>query len=857
MATTAEALMLAAQHYQAGQAAPAEALCRHILRVDPADAYALHLLGLLAHQGRRWNEAIGFFRQALQLRPDLAEVHNSLGAVLTELGQLPEALRNFQEALRLKPDYSEALYNEGTTFRRMGRLPDAEASYRSALQLRELPQAYCNLAAVQVLQGRPAEAVASYEAALRCWPGYVDAQLSLGDLFMHLGRLEEAESCYRAALRLRPELPEAHNGLGTILNERGQYADALASLQQALHLRPDFAAAHVNLGNLFRKLGRAAEAEESYREARRLQPELPQPHNNLGLIFFVQGRFDEALACFQEALRLWPDFPEAHANLGDVHKALARLAEAEASYRDALRLQPNMLQAQNNLGLVLVARKEFSEAEAVLREAMRLWPNSAETRYNLGTLLAAQERQDEALEWYAEALRLQPDYVDALNNVAFVYREQGRLEDAISYERRAVALRPDLPFLHSNLLLVLHYPAAYDPEAVFTEHMSWARQIEGQVTRGEGRVPADRDANRRLRIGYVSGDFREHVMGRYSEAVIGAHDRSQVEGFCYAHVRKPDVCTERIRAVADHWRPVLGLSDAQAADLIQADRIDLLIDLSGHTADNRLGIFALKPAPVQLTHCGYPGGTGLSAIDYRLTDPYCDPPEQTDRWHVEKVVRLPQAHWCYAPPLTPELGPLPAQEPGAVTFASFNNLAKVTLPLLGLWAEILQALPRSRMMVQTGTGRGGDERVRTAFTKHGIESDRVTLVPRLSSEAYYRRYGEVDICLDTYPYTGCNTTADALWMGVPVVTRAGPSCVTRLGVSAMVLAGLNDLVTDSPATYVETAIRLAQNLPRLKELRAGLRGRVQRTLGNVERFTRQLETAYREMWQTYCQSSGS
>jgi predicted O-linked N-acetylglucosamine transferase (SPINDLY family) len=346
-------------------------------------------------------------------------------------------------------------------------------------------------------------------------------------------------------------------------------------------------------------------------------------------------------------------------------------------------------------------------------------------------------------------------------------------------------------------------------------------------------------------------------MGRYSEAVIAAHNRRQFEVFCYANVRREDERTRRIKSVADNWRSVVQLSDDQVARLIHDDQIDLLIDLAGHTADNRIRVFARKPAPVQVTHCGYPGGTGLTAIDYRLTDPYCDPPGRTERFHREQVMRLPEAHWCYAPPPTPEVAPLPAREAGAVTFASFGNLPKVTVPMIGLWAEILRALPRSRMLVQTGAGRAGNERVRSAFASHGICEERVTLLPVLKSEAYYRHYGEVDICLDTYPYTGCNTTADAMWMGVPVVTRAGPTCVTRLGVSALVLAGLEDLVTETPKAYVETAVRLAHDLPRLRELRVQLRDRVKRTLGDVERFARQLEAAYREMWLTYCsQASG-
>jgi protein O-GlcNAc transferase len=866
MTTIDEALGQAAQHYQAGQFALAEQLCRQILQADPAHPYALHLLGLLAFQARRWDDAVACCAAALRVRPDLAEVYNSLGAALMQRNQHADALSSFQEAVRLKPDYADAHHNEGTVYQQMGQWQQAETSYRSALRFRpDFAQAHHNLGALLVVQGRPAEAAASYQAALACWPDYFDAHINLGSVLKQMGRLEEAESCFRAALRLRPELADVHSSLGGILADRGQFPAALECLQEALRLQPTLAGAHTNLGNVLKQMGRTAEAEESYREALRHDPAFHPAHNNLGLLLMVQGKLIEAMACFQEAVRVRPDYHDAHANLGDVLKLLGRPEEAMASYRTSLRIRPYFTQAHNNLGVLLAVQGQFAESEEIFRDAVRLWPMSPEPYYNLGIAIADQNRPEEALACYEQALRLRPDYAEALNNTAFIYRQQGRIDEALAYNRKAAALQPDQHYLYSNLLLTLHYPATYDPEAVFAEHVRWAEQVEGRGARGEGRGTDEGrysdsspiETNRRLRIGYVSGDFREHVMGRYSEAVIAAHDRSQFEVFCYANIRRQDEYTQRIKATADHWRPIFGVSDAQVVELIRGDQIDLLIDLSGHTADNRVTVFAHKPAPVQVTHCGYPDTTGLAAIDYRLTDPYCDPPGKTERYHTEKVVRLPEAHWCYAPPPTPEVAPVPAQEAGVVTFASFNFLAKVTEAMIGLWARILHALPRARMVVQAGAGRTGDERVRAAFARHGIPEERVTLAGKVKSDEYYRRFGEADICLDTHPYAGCNTTADALWMGVPVVTLAGPTCVTRLGASAIVLAGLEDLVTETPEAYVETAICLAQDLPRLRALRGQLRDRVKQTLGNVDRFTRQLEAVYREMWQTYCAGSGT
>jgi predicted O-linked N-acetylglucosamine transferase (SPINDLY family) len=350
----------------------------------------------------------------------------------------------------------------------------------------------------------------------------------------------------------------------------------------------------------------------------------------------------------------------------------------------------------------------------------------------------------------------------------------------------------------------------------------------------------------------VSGDFRDHVVGRYCDGVFGAHDRERVEIFCYSSVWPEDARTQRIKDLADHWRSIVRLTDAEAADLIRNDQIDLLIDISGHSAGNRVTVFALKPAPVQASHFGYPSSTGMTAIDYRITDAYFDPPGMTEHLYAEKLVRMPEAGWCYVPWASPEIGPLPAQRTGGVTFASISTLNKVTDEMLAQWAQILREQPESRMLVVTGAGRAGDERVLCAFARNGVGPERVTLVGRQKIDAYLRLFDEVDIVLDTYPYTGGNTTADALWMGVPVVSRAGRSYVSRLAVSALVLSGLDDLLTESYSAYVETAIRLANDLPRLQELRGQLRDRVRRTLGDVQRFTRTLEEMYRGLVSGEC-----
>jgi protein O-GlcNAc transferase len=725
MATLAELRALAAQQYQAGHLGSAEQMCRQMLQADPADVYALHLLGLVAYQAGRTAEAVALLEEAVRQHPELPVLRSSLGVALTAQGRIEEAVGHLQEALRL-------------------------------------------------------------------WPASAEAHTNLGNALRQMGRRQEAEASYRAALRVRPDFPLAHNNLGLVLTEQRRFQDALASIREALRLHPGYAEAHNNLGNTFKQMGRWSEAEASYQQAARFRPDQAQFHNDLGVALAEQRK----------------------------------LAEAEASFRAALRLLP-----------------EYKDAS-----------------YNLAMALASHGRHDEAQDCFVQALGEQRNRAEILNKLGLSLVAQGKPEQALVCYREAASLRPDLPYIASNLLLTLHYPVSYDPTATYAEHLRWASQFVGREAWGVRRKTftphaprlMSHDSGRRLRIGYVSGDFREHVMGRYSEAVIAAHDRSQFEIFCYANVVIEDAWTKRIKSVADHWRSVARMPYALVAEMIQRDQIDVLVDLAGHTGHNCLGVFAQTPAPVQVTHLGYACTTGLAAMDYRLTDAHCDPPGQTEYLHTEKLVRLPRTFWCYVPWASPEVTPLPAQRAGAVAFACVCTLAKVTDAMMVLWAKILAALPQAHMLVVTGAGRTRDEWVRGVFTRQGIGADRLTLAPRQQTEGYLRLFQRVDIGLDVYPFTGCNSTADALWMGVPVISRVGPTAATRQGLSILSQVGLEDLAVTRPEAYVETAVRLAQDLPRLRELRGQLRGRVQRTLGDVGRFTRELEAAYRDIWNKYC-----
>jgi predicted O-linked N-acetylglucosamine transferase (SPINDLY family) len=518
-----------------------------------------------------------------------------------------------------------------------------------------------------------------------------------------------------------------------------------------------------------------------------------------------------------------------------------------------VQLRPDFPEALSNLGWACIESGDSARAAVTLRQALRLRPNFPDALNNLGLACNQLNQPEESRDSYKRALRLRPDFPEALGGLANVYKDLGRHDDALACYRRSIALNPRQPTTYSNLLFCLHYVPDLTPEDIFRAHLGWATHNAPPPSPLTGAYPNDRDPERRLRVGYVSADFRGHVMGYYTELVLECHDRQRFEVFCYADVARPDDTSRRLEGLAAHWRNIHRVPDDEVESQIRQDRIDLLLDLGCHTGGNRLPLVARKPAPVLASHFGYMETSGLSAIDYRITDAVCDPPGMTERYHTEQLVRLPEILWCYRANTSLEVNDLPAASAGHVTLGYFNNFPKITAPAIAAWSRILQRLPGAQLIVLAGVSPQADRRLLDAFASHGIGPERITLVGKQPRPDYFRLFHRVDISLDSFPYTGCNTTCDSLWMGVPVVTLAGRTCMARQGASPLAHLGLRELIADTVEGYVETTVRLAEDLPRLAELRATLRQRMSRsTLANPQQFTRQLEEAYRWMWRQWC-----
>ncbi len=639
------------------------------------------------------------------------------------------------------------------------------------------------------------------------------------------GRLAEAEKFYRQILSGQPDHVDALHLLGTLAIQMGRPHEAVELIRRAIQLNPNFAEAHANLGTALVKI----------------------------------GKLDEAIAAFGEGVRLNSGVAEMHVNLARALNSNRQIDEAIASYRQAIRLKPGIAATHHSLAQALASVGRFDEAIAAFGETIRLKPDDAEVFYNLANVCKDTGRFDEGIAFYREAVRLKPDLAQAHGNLGSVLKSVGQFDEAIACFGQSLRLKPDDDISHSALVFAMNHQPDRDPSEILAEHVKWSDQHARPPLDETLPHSNDRSPDRRLRIGYVSGDFQRHPVANFFFPLLEHHDRRAIEVFCYANVQRPDDMSERMKGACDVWRDIFGLADDVVVKMIRSDEIDILVDLSGHTAGNRLRVFASRPAPIQVTYLGYANTTGMTAIDYRLTDAHADPPGMTDHLNAEKLWRLPGCAWCYHPPEEPP--DIQPRANGPITFGCFNAFAKINPKVTAIWAELLKRVPGSCLLLKSaGAGvASARQRLTGQFTDHGIAAERIEMLGHIvDPHRHLELYSRVDVALDTYPYHGTTTTSEALWMGVPVVTLAGSTHVSRVGVSLLNCVDLPELIAQSAEEYVSIALGLAGDLPRLADLRRTLRPRMRASqLTDAPRFARDVEAAYREMWRTLCMAVGN
>jgi protein O-GlcNAc transferase len=567
------------------------------------------------------------------------------------------------------------------------------------------------------------------------------------------------------------------------------------------------------------------------KQTKKLKKQLQLESNNhqarqicdLGAILQEKGQLDDAITYYQKALQLNPNHAVAFYNLASAYHKKGQSEKAIIYYQKVLQLDQNAF-AYNNLGTILQEKGELNEA----------------------------------ITCYKNALKLNPDYDNAYTNLGSALLETGQLNEAEFYYRRVIQRRPNNLVPFENLLNTMLYKSRCDAQTAFSEHLKFATRYAEPLSDAIVHHSNERTINRRLKIGYVSPDFRKHAVAYFIEPVIIAHNREHFEIFCYSNGLLDDEVTKRIQNHTNQWRSILEISDEEAAELIRKDEIDILIDLAGYTANNRILLFARKPAPVQISWIGYLATTGLSTIDYKIADNYTDPPGDTERFYIENLIRLPESFLCYLPDRdSPAIGSLPALSTGYITFGSFNKLIKMTPEVFALWAKILEELPDSRLILKGKSfhDKATRQYATNMFTQRGIAAERITLQSWDPSPKHLDAYNQVDIGLDTFPFNGAATTCEAMWMGVPVITLAGTAYHSRVGVSLLSNVSLPELVAKTSDEYVSIAINLAKDLKRLQSLREHLRDMMTYSpLCDAKRFTVNLELCYRKIWETYCKS---
>jgi protein O-GlcNAc transferase len=628
------------------------------------------------------------------------------------------------------------------------------------------------------------------------------------------GRLDEAEAMYREILTVEPQEAETLQMLGTLLSQKGLHDDGLAMIERAIRVRPDVAGYHANHGLVLSNIGYLDLAVDAFHKALQLEPKFPEALYNLGNVLLRREQVDDAIECYRQALAIRPDDASGHCNLGSA----------------------------------LIKKGQMAEAAAALRRAIDFRVDYAEAMSNLGTALL-REKLDEAIEWYTKAAALRPQSMEMVNNLAGALKDAGRLEEAMGTYRRALATEPNA-IVHSNLIFTMQFHAEGDGRAIAMELGKW-NVAHGQPQAKYFQKPLNHsDPNRRMKVGYVSPNFFKQSEAHFALPLLAGHDRQQVEVHCFSLVKNGDEFTQWHRQVCDVWHDVAREDDDALTKRIREANIDILVDLTMHMGENRLLVFARKPAPVQVTWLAYPGSTGLETVDCRLTDAYIDPPDSDVSVYSEKSIRLPGC-WCCYDPLSDAPG-RPAEQKGPITFGSLNNPCKINPRTLRLWAQIAHRVPDSQFLILSISERQRLQ-IRRMFDEVGVKFDRLDLVSTSSREEYLRLYDRIDIALDPQPYNGITTTCDALWMGVPVVAMIGQSGRGRAAASILKTAGLEQWIARSPEQYVQTAAALAADVPQLVNIRAGLRQKfLESPMVDARKFASEVEAVYRQLWTEWC-----
>ncbi len=879
--------------FQAGDYRSSLDVCEGGLKLNSSSIALLYVSALALFKLDRFDESLTQFDQLILIAPKHVAALNERGSVLAAMERYDDALATIDKALLVDPRCIDAHLNKAATFKDMKRYDDALAAYEQALALRpDLTTVWLDRGAILARLGRYEEAIAVYDKALSVNAGLAEAWLGGGNVLYELNHTNESLTAYDKALALNPGLAEAWLGRGNIFGRLKRQDDSLTAYERALALNPGLAEAWLGRGNVLHEVGRHDDSLAAYDRALELNPDLANAWLGRGNALYLVQHYKDALAAYDKALELNPDLAKAWLGRGNILSSVGVIGESLAAHEKALALQPELAEAWLGRGNALSELKHHDEALAAYDRALALNPDLVSAWLGRGNVFGDFGRHDDSLGAYNQALALKPDFVKAWLGRGMVFSRNALHDDAMAAFNRMLELKPDSaearlgrarslfetnhtsealaevdealaikPNLHPAIayrIYVLDFASDVGVAEQQKARSQWWQAIGAKIleqTRSEHLN--SRDPDRRLRIGYVSADFRMHSAAFCFKPVLLNHDKTRFEITCYSSSLQEDKYTEDFRRIADRWRNVTQLSGDEFSAQIRADEIDILVDLSGYSAGNRLGVFARKPAPIQVTAWGHAAGTGLATMDYLLSDPVACPPEVRHLF-AEKIVDLPCVITIEQLPGETQPSDPPVLSNGHITFGAFNRSTKITAEVVALWARILHAVPQSRLLLKHYGFNQPAVRMATLekLTSHGVDPDRIAFLGSTSRAEHLAALRYVDIALDPFPQNGGISTFESLQMGVPTVAMLGKTIPSRIAGAILTAVGLDDWVAEDADGYLAIATKFAAMPAYLKALRHELPVRLSTCPAtNNVLYTKAVEKAYRTMWQDYCRSA--
>jgi protein O-GlcNAc transferase len=694
---------------------------------------------------------------------------------------------------------------------------------------------------------------------LNSQPKNFDALHILGVIKGVKKKYPEALEIFKKALKINPNNSVLHFNIGKAFSEIGEHEKALKFHLNTTKLDPNFPDGWLNHGMCLFNLSRLKESVDSFNKALALNPEYVEAWYNRGNVFFSLNQYELALGSYDEVIRIKPDHSEAWYNRGNALSELKEYEAALTSYDKAISTKPDHSEAWYNRGNALLELKQYEPALASYDQVIKIKPDNFEAWYNRGNTLLELTQFEPALASYDKAISIKPDFVQAWSNRGNALAAICQFDLSEASNREAIRIDPDFLIAHSNLLFNFNYLDFSSPQYALNEAKLYGAKVSEKSIPKFTKWDVSLDA-KKLRIGFVSGDFVNHPVGYFIEGLLEHLDQLKFEIHAFPTQSFSDDLTNRIKPFFKEWTPILGKSDLDAAALIHQRGIQILIDLSGHTARNRLPIFSFKPAPVQVSWLGYFATTGLPEMDYFMGDPYMSPSSEVNHFS-ERVWNLAETWFCHKPSeLLLSVSELPALGNGFLTFGSLGNLSKMNDQVINTWASVLNRVPGSKLLLKSKQFRDQTqvEAVRKRFEKLNISADRLILEGPDSRKDYFKTYNRIDFVLDTFPYPGGTTSVDALWMGVPVLTLKGDRFLSHLGESIAFNAGLSDWIAQDTDDYVNKAVQFASDIEQLAQLRNSLRQYLQKSpLFDTSRFANNFENALWGMWNQHSKNQTS